>query len=782
MGERVSALDGFYTTWNNARNTFGEGTPQAGSQIDASATLDQLGTDVKSAKPGGGWTGSGSDAYDTSNTRHGAKLTKLADLDRRLAAQMDRAGDVVTTGRTNLDAVRQWVTDAANSVPPGAQRDAMLLKIAKQGLGQLSDIVQTSNETNNAIGDEISRLTKEYGEDGEPEDDDDPRFGTDPENPEEEDKPNGKEDGEALAEQADTPSAYRDPAVYDRVAANFPEGGLTQEQMDQLARGEEVDGVPKETQEYYREFYQAAGKDGLLNLDRHLEAKEAAGDAAAGAQRDRLANGLTIASNENIVERNPDGTIAHRGGYENLPPDLREMLAARVADDTYPGQPEMLPVDAKNQHIADVVQFSELMGEANPGYQPGTRLGTEMYLKSADMIEHAVGGSGPSDTPREAYERAANTMSEVAGRNNEASYQIWSGDGDDLPDGYNREETVRTLLGHDWTRSGTEGEGAATLLDWMTEDSQRPVGDPIGDRAREALIEVPDMVSPTDDPGVQEQMRNAFAHNDAVSTEMAQLLANNTGALSAEGQPYGFPETKMGSAGSPMLGADDGNRLLQLGSYSEEGRVTLATAAETMRIDELAADMREHPDPNNKADLQSDYANSTAGALSGRIDDAMTNAINDKNAIIGEEVTNPQDGVTRAKMAGAEIAGWATNELVGKIPGSGEVTGITGVDPGQIVEDKIKDFIGKPEYQGTPVPSGDDLQARATVQAQQSALEAAFKAGQLPPQFTPGGTPIDVSSMDPESDEYKAVQDWMEKRGLTQYVENYGQSYGVAKG
>ncbi|MDO3635904.1 EspA/EspE family type VII secretion system effector, partial [Mycolicibacterium arseniciresistens] len=124
----MSALDGFYATWNDARNTFGEGTPQGGSQIDASPTFSKLGEDVQAAAPGDTWTGAGSDAYGGANKKHGENLTKLADLDQRLAAQLDQAADVVTTGRGNLDAVRQWVTDAANSVPPGKQRDELLMK------------------------------------------------------------------------------------------------------------------------------------------------------------------------------------------------------------------------------------------------------------------------------------------------------------------------------------------------------------------------------------------------------------------------------------------------------------------------------------------------------------------------------------------------------------------------------------------------------------------------------------------------------------------------------
>ena len=158
----MSALDGFYATWNKARRTFGEGTPPGGTGFDASAILGQLGEDVAAAAPGDGWTGTASEAYGAANTKHGANLTTLTGLDRRLGAQLDQAADVVTTGRSNLDDVRQRVTDAAGSVPPGALRDTLLMRIASTGLGQVSDIVQTSNDANNIISDNINNLTPEY--------------------------------------------------------------------------------------------------------------------------------------------------------------------------------------------------------------------------------------------------------------------------------------------------------------------------------------------------------------------------------------------------------------------------------------------------------------------------------------------------------------------------------------------------------------------------------------------------------------------------------------------
>jgi hypothetical protein len=45
----VSVLDGFHTTWSNAKATFGEGTPQTGEQYDGSAKLSQARSTLDSA-------------------------------------------------------------------------------------------------------------------------------------------------------------------------------------------------------------------------------------------------------------------------------------------------------------------------------------------------------------------------------------------------------------------------------------------------------------------------------------------------------------------------------------------------------------------------------------------------------------------------------------------------------------------------------------------------------------------------------------------------------------
>lgn len=158
----MSVLDAFLATWSNARATFGEGTPETGQQYDKSGQLRTMQATVQSAAPGSTWSGTAASSYGTVNADHGKVFGGLAGLDQRLGAQVTQSARVVDTGRRNLDALRQWVIDAAASVPPGRNRHQMLLPIVQKGLGQLSEIVTTSNGDLGKIGAEIAKLGGEY--------------------------------------------------------------------------------------------------------------------------------------------------------------------------------------------------------------------------------------------------------------------------------------------------------------------------------------------------------------------------------------------------------------------------------------------------------------------------------------------------------------------------------------------------------------------------------------------------------------------------------------------
>ena len=157
----MSALDAFLSTWDRARTTFGEGTPHGGDAVDRSAQLRALQGDVQAAAPTD-WTGSAADTYAEANQRQGRAIGAMADIDSRLRAEVDRSADVVSAGRRELDAVRQWVVDAAATVPRTALGDQMLWPVVSKGAGDVAEIVQRSNGELNAIAERIQKLGGEY--------------------------------------------------------------------------------------------------------------------------------------------------------------------------------------------------------------------------------------------------------------------------------------------------------------------------------------------------------------------------------------------------------------------------------------------------------------------------------------------------------------------------------------------------------------------------------------------------------------------------------------------
>lgn len=158
----MGVLDGFFSTWSNARATFGEGTPPGGAQFDGSATLDQLKSNLDSAAPGSRWSGTAATAYGAANSEHQRVLGELGGLDKRLAAHVDESARIVTAGRNQLDAVRSWVVDAAGSVPNTAEGQRMLIPIVNKGIGQVADIVEKTNGDLNAVGGKIRTVGNEY--------------------------------------------------------------------------------------------------------------------------------------------------------------------------------------------------------------------------------------------------------------------------------------------------------------------------------------------------------------------------------------------------------------------------------------------------------------------------------------------------------------------------------------------------------------------------------------------------------------------------------------------
>lgn len=160
----MSALDAFFLTWRKARETYGVGTPQTGEQFDHSTTFRELASRLESTAPGDKWTGTAADAYGAVNTEHRLVIGELANLDRRLGAQITRAAQIVTTGRNDLQTVHDTVAAIADRLPPGPSDDAMRYALVSQGTGKIIEIIRDSNTDLNAVGADLRALDSAYQE------------------------------------------------------------------------------------------------------------------------------------------------------------------------------------------------------------------------------------------------------------------------------------------------------------------------------------------------------------------------------------------------------------------------------------------------------------------------------------------------------------------------------------------------------------------------------------------------------------------------------------------
>lgn len=160
----MGALDAFYTTWSQARTTFGEGAPTTGETFDGSARLREMQSTIESAAPDERWQGTASQAYAAKNAVHAAVYGKLADLEQKIGAEVTNAAAVVTAGRQNLEQTQSWVQGMAASIPSGQSSETMRMILARKGLSQVSDAVQRSTEEMGAIGRRVDDIRKAYDE------------------------------------------------------------------------------------------------------------------------------------------------------------------------------------------------------------------------------------------------------------------------------------------------------------------------------------------------------------------------------------------------------------------------------------------------------------------------------------------------------------------------------------------------------------------------------------------------------------------------------------------
>lgn len=449
----MGVLDGFDSTWSNARSTFGQGTPQEGALLDNSRQLRHLQSSAVSAKPDARWTGSASDSYATRNDNQARVLGQLADLDRRLRTEIDRSAQVVTVGRRNLDAVRRWVQDAAAAVPPGQNRERMLYSIVRRGAAEISDIVQRSNGDLSSVAERIGRLKGEYQSLG-----NDPKVGA----------------GDAAGD--DPSHIVDDPEERKRKARDDVDAALGGDRDAQARVRTVLNTITYE---------QLAGRSKLtadqasylsqMQAQQKLRTVEQLDHAAKNGAADIMADSWQLMSNPNLefprteprdgaLER--PGDVA-KGGFGQLPDSVRATLES-------PGIEQHEGV----QTVADITNAG------NDHFQKNTDLDRGLMHKVADMMESPQWRAGdpvlrnPIDLdmpwepdrppPHADLERAATTAMEAASPDHQVGHDAITGDvepGNEYRDRFkiNSDHFLYNLTHEEWD---DDGAAAGSLFDW----------------------------------------------------------------------------------------------------------------------------------------------------------------------------------------------------------------------------------------------------------------------------------------------------------------------------
>lgn len=407
----MGALDGFYSTWNKARETFGVGTPVDGKQHDGSSQLLQMKSMVDSAAQHHGWQGKGAEAYAEANKQHAAVYQKLADLDKRMAAEVTSAANIVANGRNQLEATKSWVDSAVNSLPSSLSvqaRENSLIPIANQGITQVKDTVSTANGDMLKIGFRITDIKNEYEElstnqkfgpvdvlkaaSGQPDDKEDSALNSE----------NGRTDGEALQNGA---GRVMTPEYRDRL---LEAGTLSEQQLADLASGKDV-VVGADRMAYLYQLSQSLNgmsPEDLKTLSTTLPAEE----------RKALAQGLAIVSNhhalsgipntEGVTDATRNSFIPAAGSLVNLPDKIYEELSRNDRVVVTPGQtvptgtmlpPAYVPENTKLNGVGALQDISDILKPSDSAYFNGSEatksmLDASSQYAAADAKHNGIAG------------------------------------------------------------------------------------------------------------------------------------------------------------------------------------------------------------------------------------------------------------------------------------------------------------------------------------------------------------------------------------------------------
>lgn len=516
----MGVLDGFDATWSKARETFGEGAPQTGERFDQSSHLRAMQTTVESAAPGSKWTGSAASAYDAKNTTHGQRFGEMAVLDQRLNAKITESAQIVQTGRQNLDTVRQWVYDAAATVPQGKTREQMLVPIVKNGLGQVTEIVAKSNADLARIGGEIGDINKGWQA---------LKEGQEP----------GEEDGEGDPQKVDgAGSEALKPEDMEELARKTLEGDQqAAAKVDEILQGIDDQQLGPNAKDHPLDPVQAelVGQMQAQMSDMSMADVNAARDRL-GDERSVLTNAMQVMSNPNVeyprhdkgstqvVPSTPGGPLPNDGVLPGdtgaLPDGVQQVLNERGDFNGPPNPSAGYPgtqtdyEGAERQRAADNMKnLADIVGDGDQRFQQGTALDREMMSNAKEWL---AAQESPDGTKQEHWgDEVVEQVFDTAGRDTVVNHDMLTSDKDFLQD----------VMTHEWQDNG---DSASTLTDWISRDAYST--DPaVNERAGQTASAIADYLG---DPANKDTLMNNTTGSQPnmslgqMNPELTQSLAN----------------------------------------------------------------------------------------------------------------------------------------------------------------------------------------------------------------------------------------------------------------
>ncbi len=528
----MGALDGFVSTCDKARDTFGSGVPQTGEQFDQSAQLESMQSTVQKAAPGSGWTGSAANAYGAVNTVHARVLGELAKLDKRLAARVTESANVVATGRQNLGSLRQWVVDAAACVPPGKNRDQLLMPIVQRGLSELTGIVTSSNNELTRVAGGITRLGPKWdalkdqkiGGTGRSAEDD----GTQALGNEEQLGTGGEPTPEDMEELVRKAVQEGDPE-----AAAGVNSLLNSIEPDRLGSDSANHRLNPVQAELIGQMQAQMKSMSMLDLNAARE--------RLGENKGILANAMQVMSDPDVTYPRHDGEgpqIVPSGPGVPLPNDgvlpgdtgaLPDRVQATLNQSGdflgppdpaagYPGSQTDLDGAARESAARNMTNLADLVGEGDPRFQHGTQLDREMMSNAKEWL---AAQEGPDGRTQEHWgDDVVEHVFDSAGRDTVVSHDMLTTDKDFMQD----------ILTHEWR---DDGRSAGNLTDWI-QDASYSADPEVSQQAGEAASALADYLG---DPANKDiPMNNSTGSQPKMS--FGQMNPELTTSLANAVSPY----------------------------------------------------------------------------------------------------------------------------------------------------------------------------------------------------------------------------------------------------